>query len=136
MAMTAEMSDALYKIGEGFQDLSRAIASQAASDPVGGEQPAPIEELDISGDTTEGRRRRQAIVLRALEKAEGRLHKDDFYKIAQSVGYDNRGLAGFSTTQANLVEVERQNGAETGYRVLTETGRHRLEINRRLLPPE
>ncbi len=131
MTTTEEMADAIFKIGEGFMELSRAMARQDLP-----EAPSEEVELDVSGDTTEGRRRRQAIVLRALEKADGRLHKDDFYKIAQSVGYDNRGLAGFSTTQANLIEIERQNGAETGYRVLTETGRRRLEINRRLLPVE
>ncbi len=131
MTTTEEMADAMYKIGEGFMDLSRAMARQGLP-----EGPSEEVELDVSGETTEGRRRRQAIVLRALEKADGRLHKDDFYKIAQSVGYDNRGLAGFSTTQANLVEIERQNGTETGYRVLTDTGRRRLEINRRLLPAE
>ena len=131
MTTTEEMADAIFKIGEGFIELSRAMARQGLP-----EAPSEEVELDVSGDTTEGRRRRQAIVLRALEKADGRLHKDDFYKIAQSVGYDNRGLAGFSTTQANLIEIERQNGTETGYRVLTETGRRRLEINRRLLPAE
>lgn len=135
MTTTEEMADAIFKIGEGYQELSRAVARLGLADRPEFE-PSNMEELDISGDTVEGRRRRQAIVLRALEKADGRLHKDDFYKIAQSVGYDNRGLAGFSTTAANLVEIERQNGAETGYRVLTETGRRRLEINRRLLPPE
>lgn len=132
MPATDEIADALYKIGEGFKDLSKAIAQQESA----GADVVTPSDLDISGETTEGRRRRQAIVLRALEKAGGRMHKDDFYKIAQSVGYDNRGLAGFSTTQANLVAVEKEGGAETGYRVLTETGQRRLEVNRRLLPPE
>ncbi|MCZ2826000.1 MULTISPECIES: hypothetical protein [unclassified Modestobacter] len=63
--------------------------------------------------------------------------RDAFYRVAQSVRYDNRGLAGFSTAQAALVEVEHGEGrTDTGYRVLTDKGRRRLGVNRHLLPPE
>lgn len=131
--VTDEIAAAAFKIGEGWQELSLALArlSDGQSEPG-----APVTELDVSGETVEGRRRRQAIVLRAFEKADGRLHKDDFYKVAQSVGYDNRGLAGFSTKAADLVQAERQDRRRTGYRVLTDKGRERLDVNRHLLPPE
>lgn len=136
VTVTDEMADAYFKIGEGFQDLGRAIARRDLGESPEENRQADLGDLDISGETTEGRRRRQAIVLRAFEKADGRLHKDDFYKIAQSVGYDNRGLAGWSTGAANLVEVEKRERMDTGYRLLTEAGQRRLDVNRHLLPSE
>lgn len=75
-------------------------------------------------------------MLRAFERADGWIHRDDFYKIAQTVGYENHGQADFSTTAANLVGFERRERMDTGYRVLTEAGKRRLEVNRHLLPPE
>ncbi|MGY2078814.1 hypothetical protein [Modestobacter sp. SYSU DS0657] len=136
---TQELADAAQKIGEGWHELAQALARLGDMEGIEPEAPEtePETELDISGNTNEGRRRRQAIVLHAFEKAGGRMHRDDFYRIAQSVGYDNRGLAGWSTGQANLVEVEHgEGGMDTGYRVLTDKGRRRLEVNRHLLPPE
>jgi hypothetical protein len=134
---TQELADAAQKIGEGWHELAQALARLGGTDGIEPEEPGPETELDISGNTNEGRRRRQAIVLHALEKVGGRMHRDAFYRIAQSVGYDNRGLAGFSTAQANLVEVEHgEGGTDNGYRALTDKGRRRLEVNRHLLPPE
>ncbi|MCZ2859190.1 hypothetical protein [Blastococcus sp. VKM Ac-2987] len=134
---TQELADAAQKIGEGWHELAQALARLGDPEGIEPEAPEAETELDISGSTNEGRRRRQAIVLHALEQAGGRMHKDAFYRIAQSVGYDNRGLAGFSTVQANLVQVEHgEGGTDSGYRVLTDKGRRRLEVNRHLLPPE
>ena len=135
---TQELADAAQKIGEGWHELAQALARLGDVEGIEPEpETEPRAELDISGNTNEGRRRRQAIVLHAFEKAGGRMHRDEFYRVAQSVGYDNRGLAGFSTVQANLVQVEHgEGGTDSGFRVLTDKGRRRLEVNRHLLPPE
>src|SRR3712207_4916650 len=120
---TQELADAAQKIGEGWHELALALARLGRVEGTEPEAGTPESELDISPDPAEGLRRRQAIVLHAFEKTGGRMHRDGFYRIAQSVGYDNRGLAGFSTGQANLVEMEHgEGGTDTGYRILTDKG--------------
>lgn len=129
-----DLSKALAKIADGLRDLGEALEGLGPDRPRRGDGPAG--GLDISGNTVEGRRRRQAIVLRAVEKAGGRIHWQDLYDVAESVGYDTRGLAGFSTKAANLLAVEREDGKDAGFRRLTEEGQRRLNYNRHLLPPE
>lgn len=133
------IAKALLTIGQGFQDLASAIEDDAgtAHADITADAANPWDGLDTSGNTDEGRRRRQAYVLREFERGGGRLNRDQFRVAAQSVGYDNRGLAGFSTKSADLIAVERTDeGYDTGGRLLTEKGKVRLAANRHLLPDD